>query len=176
MPPPRFSSAWFYMVGLPSRPVARIFQGGSYSGGKWTLSLKKGGGGLIWEKCGPLYYTLWSLCPKGEGRVFGPPQTPPPPLLRIRARLPSLGSYYNILFLYKMINDRLATSRTVIIQDFCYSIQYSYVYIFSRSLTLMWITEACGLSVFIINIFAYTEIHRPVSGVTFIFKYPIIHY
>ena len=34
-------------------------------------------GGLIFEECGPLYYTLWSLWPKG-----GPsdPQTPPPPL------------------------------------------------------------------------------------------------
>ena len=38
----------------------------------------KRGGGLIWEKCGPLYYTLWSLWPNGGG-VFGPPRPPPPP-------------------------------------------------------------------------------------------------
>ena len=39
----------------------------SYSGEKWTLIKPKGwggvGGGVIWEKCGPLY-TLWSLWPK----------------------------------------------------------------------------------------------------------------
>ena len=35
----------------------------------------KGGGGRNWKKCGPLYYTLWSLWPK-EGSSDPPP--PPP--------------------------------------------------------------------------------------------------
>ena len=50
--------------------------GGSYSGGKVDLKPKGGGGGLIWEKGGLLYYTLWSLWHKGGLRP--PPQTPPP--------------------------------------------------------------------------------------------------
>ena len=49
---------------------------GSYSEEKWTLSLR--GGGLILEKCGPLYYTSYgsSFCPKAKG---GGRQPPPPP-------------------------------------------------------------------------------------------------
>ena len=51
------------------------FQGGGFLfGGKVDLKPK---GGLIWGKSGPLYYTLWSLWPKGGG-VFGPPPIPPP--------------------------------------------------------------------------------------------------
>ena len=56
------------------RPVARISKGGSYSGEKWTSSLRVG---LIWGKSEPLYYTLWSLWPKGGG--LRTPRPPPPP-------------------------------------------------------------------------------------------------
>ena len=39
------------------------------------MDLKPKGGGLIWEIFGPLYYTLWSLWPKGGGSS-DPPDTP----------------------------------------------------------------------------------------------------
>ena len=58
------------------RPVARISKGGGALFGEKVDLKPKGGGGLIWEKRGPLYYTLWSLWPNGGGGGVEPP-TPP---------------------------------------------------------------------------------------------------
>ena len=80
-PPPRHCSLSIWTLSLQHctlyRPLVRTPKGGggwSYSGGKVDLKPK---GGLIWEKGGPLYYTLWSLWPKG-GSLGPPDQTPPP--------------------------------------------------------------------------------------------------
>ena len=57
-----------------SRPVASISQGGgSYSGGKWTLSLKGVSFGKNVDLCTIPY---GAFGPRG---VFGPPRPPPPP-------------------------------------------------------------------------------------------------
>ena len=70
-----FSPAHVYAFIPRRRPVARISQGGSYSGEKWTLRLKGGGSHLVkmWT------FVLYPMEPlaQGGGGVFRPPDPPP---------------------------------------------------------------------------------------------------
>ena len=70
---------YIYFINI-YRPVSSISKGGgSYSGGKWTLSLRRGGGVSFGEKVDLCTIPYGAFGPRG---VFGPPR-PPPPRLRV---------------------------------------------------------------------------------------------